>query len=119
MTGFAHVRPVDFDRLAALPAGERFSQKLIDEHSGARNAVVSYVRTPPGGGSPRGAHTHEFEQLFYLLEGRMAIEVAGQRMDVEPGSLIVFPAGVPHRNWNTSDEPTVHIAINTPVIGRP
>jgi quercetin dioxygenase-like cupin family protein len=112
MTEF--VRRVDVDRLAALPAGERFSRKLIEG-----STTVSYIRTPPGGGSPRGAHTHEFEQLFYLLAGRMAIEVAGERTDVEPGSLIVFPAGVAHRNWNEGDEPTVHIAINTPVIGRP
>jgi mannose-6-phosphate isomerase-like protein (cupin superfamily) len=112
MTG--SVRRVDFARLAALPAGQRFSQKLADGHT-----AVSYVRTPSGGGSPRGAHTHEFEQLFYLLEGRMAIEVAGERTDVEPGSLIVFPAGVPHRNWNEGTEPTVHIVINTPVMGRP
>jgi uncharacterized RmlC-like cupin family protein len=45
----------------------------------------------------------------------MSIEVAGERHDCGPGSLIVFPAGVPHRNWNGGTEPTVHLAINAPL----
>ena len=28
--------------------------------------------------------------------------------------MVVFPAGVPHRNWNAGSEPTVHLAINVP-----
>jgi mannose-6-phosphate isomerase-like protein (cupin superfamily) len=32
-----------------------------------------------------------------------------------PGSLVVFPAGVPHRNWNAGDVATVHLSFNTPV----
>ena len=32
-----------------------------------------------------------------------------------PGSLVVFPAGVPHRNWNGGTEPTVHLAFNAPM----
>lgn len=115
MADFAYVRHVDADALRDLPAGARYSQKLIDHSSGGRNAAVNYIRTPPGGGSPRGLHTHAWEQIFYVLEGTMAIEVAGERMDAGPGSLVVFPAGVPHRNWNDSATPTVHLAVNTPL----
>jgi len=49
-----------------------------------------------------------------VLSGTMSIEIEGQRHDCGPGSLIVFPAGVPHRNWNDGPEPTVHLAFNTP-----
>jgi quercetin dioxygenase-like cupin family protein len=115
MAGFAYVRHVDAPAVDALPADARFSQKLIDGSSGGRNAAVSYIRTPPGGGSPRGLHTHDWEQLFYVLEGTMTIEVEGERLTAGPGSLVVFPAGVPHRNWNGSDRPTVHLAVNTPL----
>jgi quercetin dioxygenase-like cupin family protein len=115
MPGFAYVRRIDDAALEALPPGARFSQKLIDQGSGGRNAAVSYIRTPPGGGSPRGLHTHDWEQIFYVLEGTMTIEVEGARMAAGPGSLVVFPAGVPHRNWNDSGAPTAHLAVNTPL----
>lgn len=113
--GFRYVRPVDTGALAALAAHERYSQKLIDATSGGEHAAVNYIRTPPGGGSPRGMHTHAWEQLFYVLDGVMSIEVDGQRHEVGPGNLIVFPAGMPHRNWNETDRDTVHLAINVPM----
>jgi quercetin dioxygenase-like cupin family protein len=109
---FRYVRPVD---VSALDPAQRFSQKLIDHSSGGVNASVAYVSTPPGGGSPRGLHTHAWEQIFYVLAGVMRIEVDGREMNVDAGHLIVFPAGIPHRNWNATDRPTVHLAINTPM----
>jgi quercetin dioxygenase-like cupin family protein len=115
MADFAYLRQVDVGVLQDLPADARFSQKLIDHSNGGQNASVAYIRTPPGGGSPRGLHTHDWEQIFYILEGTMSIEVEGERMEAGPGSLVVFPAGVPHRNWNNSAAPTVHLAVNTPL----
>lgn len=115
MTDFEYLRSVDVEALAALSVGERFSQKLIDRSSGAQVTSVAYIRTPPGGGSPRGLHTHEWEQIFYILEGTMAIEIDGSRIDARPGSLVVFPQGVPHRNWNDTDLATVHLAFNAPL----
>jgi quercetin dioxygenase-like cupin family protein len=115
MSDFRHVRPVDAAAIAALGEHERYSQKLIDAKTGGKQAAVNYIRTPPGGGSPRGMHTHTWEQLFYVLDGTMSIEVDGQRHEVGPGNLIVFPAGMPHRNWNETARDTVHLAINVPM----
>jgi len=120
-SGFAHVRRVDFARFAALGADERLSQKLLDRGSGADAVAVSYIRTPPGGGSPEGLHTHAVQQVFYVLAGTMMIEVDGQVHEAGPGSLVVFPKDVPHRNWNAGDTETVHLAINAPApqLGEP
>lgn len=115
-TAFLYVRSVDTAAIAALGEHQRYSQKLIGAANGGVHAGVNYIRTPPGGGSPRGLHTHEWEQLFYILDGVMTIEVGGQQHDVGPGNLIVFPAGMPHRNWNASEtDDTVHLAINVPM----
>jgi uncharacterized cupin superfamily protein len=111
---FQFVRRVDAAALAADPAA-RVSQKLLHCGNGAKAAGVSYIRTPPGQGSPRGMHTHEWEQLFYILEGTMMIEVEGHgEFAAGPGSLVVFPEGMPHRNWNAGDIATVHLAVNVP-----
>ncbi|MBB5787249.1 cupin domain-containing protein [Jiangella mangrovi] len=111
---FRYHRPVDLDRFAALGPDERLSQKLLSRADGAQNVSVSYVRTPAGGGSPEGLHVHEVEQVFYVVAGTMSIEVDGDRFDAGPGSLVVFPAGVPHRNWNGTDAETVHLNICAP-----
>lgn len=108
------MRQVDFARFAALGPDERLSQKLLDRASGAGAVEVNYIRTPPGGGSPEGLHTHVVQQVFYVLAGTMTVEVDGRTYDAGPGSLVVFPKGVPHRNWNAGDTETVHLAINAP-----
>ena len=40
-----------------------------------------------------------------ILGGTMSLEIEGQPYTAGPGTLVVFPAGVPHRNWNGGTEP--------------
>jgi mannose-6-phosphate isomerase-like protein (cupin superfamily) len=108
-----YVRKVDFAQLAAT--SDRAVQSLLDRDSGATTCSVNCIRTPPGEGSPAGMHTHMVDQLFYILSGTMSLEIAGQSHVAGPGTLVVFPAGVPHRNWNGGAEPTVHLAFNSPL----
>ena len=88
---------------------------LYDRDRGAINCTIMQVYTPPGGGSPEGLHTHEVDQIFYIIEGQMNIEVDGRKLTADPGSLVVFPAGVPHRNWNVGGAPTRHLSIAVPM----
>jgi quercetin dioxygenase-like cupin family protein len=106
-----YVRKIDLD---ALPYDRRSNEPLIEHGSGVTGASVGLVVTPPGEGSPAGLHTHAFDQIFYILDGTMNVVIDG--LDYEPaaGTLVIFPAGVPHRNWNAGTEPVVHLAINAP-----
>lgn len=112
---FMSLRRIDIEQLNATPATERYSQALLDRESGARHCTIAYIRTPAGGGSPAGMHVHEVDQIFLVLEGRMSVEIAGVPDVAEAGTLIVFPAGVPHRNWNDGEVPTIHVAFNVPM----
>jgi quercetin dioxygenase-like cupin family protein len=108
-----YLRKVD---LAALEAsGKRVAQVLLDRDSGATSCSVTCTKTPSGEGSPAGLHTHVVDQMFYILSGTMNLEIAGQAYTAGPGTLIVLPAGVPHRNWNGGIETTVHLAFNSPL----
>ena len=107
-----YVRPIDFTALDAAP--DRFTQTLLDHESGSTTCAINCIKTPAGGGSPAGLHTHAVDQAFYILSGTMGIEIEGKEYEAGPGTLVVFPKGVPHRNWNAGSEPTVHLAINTP-----
>jgi mannose-6-phosphate isomerase-like protein (cupin superfamily) len=110
-----YVRKVDFAAIDKSGAGERLTQSLFDHTSGAKTCTINCIKTPPGGGSPAGMHVHDVDQVFYILRGTMSIEIEGQQHDCAAGSLIVFPAGVRHRNWNGGSVPTVHLAFNTPL----
>ena len=106
-----YLRKVDFAAFDAT--NERLSQKLLDRASGATTVGINCVKTPPGGGSPPGLHTHEADQIFYILKGTMSVEIDAKKYEAPAGTLIVFPKGVPHKNWNGSNEPTVYLIINT------
>ena len=110
-----YLRTVDASAVAAAGSGERFNQWLLDHDSGGRHCSINYIRTPAGGGSPAGMHSHVVDQIFYILSGTMNLEIEGTQYQATPGTLVVFPAGVPHRNWNGGTEPTVHLAFNTPM----
>lgn len=112
---FDYVRNVDINQLNATPPSERYAQMLLDAKSGARHCTIAYIRTPAGGGSPAGMHVHEVDQIFFILEGTMNLEIDGQASTAGAGSLVVFPAGVPHRNWNDGATPTIHVAFNVPM----
>jgi quercetin dioxygenase-like cupin family protein len=106
-----YVRTVDFAALEA--SATRATQPLLD-HDSAASCQINCIKTPAGDGSPAGLHTHAVDQAFYILSGTMSLEIEGRQYQAGPGSLVFFPAGVPHRNWNAGSEPTVHLAINTP-----
>jgi len=110
-----YVRKVDFAAINNSGADERLIQNLFDHTSGAKNCSINCIKTPPGGGSPTGMHIHAVDQIFYILRGTMGIEIETKVYDCGPGTLIIFTAGVPHRNWNNGSEPTVHLVFNTPL----
>ena len=110
-----YLRRVDQSAMAAAAPNDRFSQWLLDHTSGSKNCSINYIKTPAGGGSPAGVHTHAVDQIFYILSGTMNLEIEGVEYQAPPGTLVIFPAGVPHRNWNGGSEPTVHLAFNVPM----
>ena len=110
-----YVRRVDFAAIERSGIDERFTQNLFDHTSGSKTCTITCIKTPAGGGSPIGMHVHDVDQIFYILSGTMSIEIEGKQYDCSSGSLIVFPAGVRHRNWNGGSTPTVHLAFNTPL----
>lgn len=112
-----YVRQIDFAKLSESGSA-RAVLRLLDHESGADKCAVTCIRTPPGGGSEAGLHTHPFEQIFYLLSGSMDLEIAGERYRAHAGALIIFPLRVPHRNWNSGTEPSIHLSFKVP-IGEP
>jgi mannose-6-phosphate isomerase-like protein (cupin superfamily) len=107
-----YVRKVDFAAIDASAA--RFTQALLGTEGGLPSVTVNCIKTPAGEGSPAGMHVHDVDQIFYVMSGTMSLQIEEKQYEVGPGTMVVFPKGVPHRNWNAGSEPTVHLAIQVP-----
>jgi quercetin dioxygenase-like cupin family protein len=69
--------------------------------------TLSVMLVPPGQGN--APHTHEVEEVFFCLKGRVTVFIedeAGRRLSgvLEPWDLIACPAGVIHGFVNETDE---------------
>ncbi|KAJ5773448.1 hypothetical protein N7457_008344 [Penicillium paradoxum] len=93
---------------------------LADPSSGSTRSVIYYAEVAPGKGGP-GTHVHEFDQYYFVLEGELTIEVALEKHVVGPETLVILPAGVPHRQFNDGNVAEKHLSILSPVPaeGRP
>ena len=70
--------------------------------TGAQTLCVFEQLCEPGAGAPR--HRHEgVEEVLVVVEGRGRFEAPGGARDVEAGSSVRFPAGVPHAFTNIGD----------------
>ncbi|MCT7660716.1 cupin domain-containing protein [Mycobacterium deserti] len=87
---------------------------------GSDHAVVTVAEVDAGKGGP-GTHVHEFDQYYFVLDGELTIEVALQKHVVGPMTLVILPAGVPHRQYNDGAVAEKHLSIIIPAPeeGRP
>ncbi len=51
--------------------------------------LEAYTRGP-------GAHTHEEDDVFFVIEGTMSFFVGGRWIDAPEGSLVIAPGGTAH-----------------------
>jgi len=113
---FKYVRKVDPEMAAeAMAREEVVLHSVLDGLSGAEHLAVNYACVPPEKGSPGGRHIHEVEQVFYIIEGAMRVEVEGREFLAEAGNVVVFPKGVPHMNWNDGPDMLRVLSFNSPL----
>lgn len=109
-----YVRKVDLSPLGQDGEG-LVVQWLYDRESGAKNCSVLSMRARPGVKSAAGLHTHPNDQVYYILSGTLGCEIGGKEYAAGPGTLVIFPAGVPHRNWITGTEQAVILSVQAPL----
>ena len=70
---------------------------------------------PPGKQSCTCHFHHAQEELFIVLEGEGTLRVAGERLPIKAGDVIMIPPGPehPHHILNTSNAPLKYLSIST------
>jgi mannose-6-phosphate isomerase-like protein (cupin superfamily) len=61
-----------------------------------------------------GAHTHEEDDVFFVLEGTMSFFVGGAWIDAPKGSLVIAPGGTAHDFENRTGERAGALNVSVP-----
>jgi uncharacterized cupin superfamily protein len=93
--------------------------KALCDVGGRAKVGVALMELPPGcDTSPAHWHSLEEEHL-YALAGSATLHLGRERIDLEPGSYVCFPAGqaVTHQLENTGGEPFRYLMIGERIAG--
>jgi quercetin dioxygenase-like cupin family protein len=89
---------------AQQAAFKRTEVQRIDLSAPGREAVMVVADIPTGATS--GRHTHPGEEVAYVLEGAIVLDVAGKTPEtLKAGQGFAIPAGVPHSATNKAPAP--------------
>ena len=93
-----------------LPHSET-SYRFEGYRYGDANASFFLTDAPPGSG-PR-LHTHPYEEVFVLQEGKATFTVGGATIEATGGQIVVVPGGMPHKFVNSGTGRLRQISIHT------
>jgi quercetin dioxygenase-like cupin family protein len=77
------------------------------------NVLVTYNLLAPG--LTPGPHSHPFDQIFMLIQGKVKLHVEDRIFDCGPGSVIRIPPNAMH--WVEPPSPEDGVAVNIDVFG--
>jgi quercetin dioxygenase-like cupin family protein len=106
----AIVRQNDAHVLRAF--GEEVTILLNGERTAGKLTMWTEI-TPPGGGPPPHYHVNE-DEIFHVLEGRVAFLLNGEWNEVGSGGTAFIPRGVVHTFKNVGDKPCRMLNMTTP-----
>jgi mannose-6-phosphate isomerase-like protein (cupin superfamily) len=105
-----HIRALDESRLNSHGISR---VTLADRTTGSRACRFGAIQVPPSDGG-RARQAHVFDEFFYVLSGRIELEIDGKKHEAGPNSYVLLPAGTLHAQWNTGTEPCRYLSIVVP-----
>jgi quercetin dioxygenase-like cupin family protein len=103
----------------AAPAG--FKRTELQKHDlsvAGREAITARGEFQPGAAVPR--HTHPGEEVGYVVEGELTVEIDGQPPKaVKAGEAFFIPAGTVHAGKNTGKGTTTVLSTYVTEKGKP
>ncbi len=107
--------------LHAQATSSPLKRTILMQHAlsaAGRDGVQASVELAAGGVAPR--HTHAGEEMGFILEGTLTLEVAGQEPQaLKAGDAFFIPANVPHLVRNTGTAVVKLVAVYVVETGKP
>ena len=89
----------------------------VDLSVAGREAVSARAEFAPGG--TVGRHTHFGEEIGYVIEGTISVEIDGVTKAVKAGEAFAIPAGTPHNATNAGSDKAAILATYIVEKGKP
>jgi len=86
--------------------------KIAGSQTEGRFSLIEAV-WPPQLEVPLHVHSRE-DELFHVLEGRIAYRIGDKRFDAGPGHTIFAPKNIPHGFSVISSEPAQYLIVYSP-----
>lgn len=93
--------------------GHVYRKALIDSKETGGFGALLVTFTP---GARLNFHTHAYEQILYVTEGKGIVATRSKEHTVTPGTTVFIPPGEIHWHGATNDSSFSHIAIQKPGI---
>jgi quercetin dioxygenase-like cupin family protein len=100
---------IDWENLPWEPVREGIVRKAF---SGTGATVALNKLMPKHIPNP---HKHTYEQIVYIIAGRIRFHVGDKSVDLGPGGLLQIPSNVMHWGEVIGDEPVLNLDVFTPV----
>jgi quercetin dioxygenase-like cupin family protein len=91
--------------------GDTYTILLTGADTAGRYTLID-MHIPPGGGPP--PHRHDFEEMFTVLDGEIALTFRGEHLVARAGETVNVPANSPHAFTNASDQPARLLCVCAP-----
>jgi quercetin dioxygenase-like cupin family protein len=91
--------------------GEVEAATYVDDSIG-KHLRLTLVRFKAGGRTKW--HSHSFEQGLVIMEGKGVVATEAAEHVVEPGDVVIVPAGEKHWHGGTASTAMAHFSIVTP-----
>ena len=98
-------RAYPMGRISALFKADR-------SETGDRYSISEWWLEPHTQGP--GAHSHDEDDVFFVIEGTMSFRIGDEWMDAPQGSLVLVPGGVTHDFENRSSARTGALNFSIP-----
>lgn len=106
------VRSLDPDKAVDTGFKGYRAQYLSNQESALM--IASWISS---GGCGPSLHYHDSDQLYYLVRGKMNVQLGLDVHRISADSFVFIPAGLAHRNWNDGDSEELHFEAILPCPG--
>jgi len=102
----------------STPLGKVVSSEILGgPTNGSEGSYLIYTRMPAGAHGP-ALFTLPVDHLYFVLSGKMTIQIGTDKFVAGPDTGIMVPAGVPHEAWNADAEPEANLEVIAPAPSR-
>jgi quercetin dioxygenase-like cupin family protein len=108
--------------MSAIPVSEALP--LVDLIATPPHGIASRILAKTGGGNVTlfafdagqglSEHTAPFDALVMVLDGSLALTIAGSTVDARPGTVTRMPANIPHAVEATTPSRMILIMLREP-----